>query len=75
MEGAFYAGIPVGQSQELLVLAREQEFQLDGWVVVRQKDITLVEQYDDNDFCRQVLAGEGVYDAVRAPRVDCQDWQ
>ena len=28
LDGAFYGGIPVIQSQELLVLAKEQEFRL-----------------------------------------------
>ncbi len=74
--GAFYAGVPVLQTDTLLVLAKEQEFNLDGFVVLRQKDITLVEQYDDNDFCRRVLEGEGVYQRVQAPKVPgCQSWQ
>ena len=75
LEGAFYGGIPVAQSRELLVLAREQEFQLDGWVALRQKDVTLVEQYDDNDFCRRVLEGEGVYGQAKAPGGGCRDWR
>ncbi len=76
LDGAFYGGIPVLQSRELLVLAREQEFRLDGWIAVRQKDITLVEQYDDNDFCRRVLEGEGVYAQAKAPAFrSCEDWR
>ena len=75
LDGAFYGGIPVLQSQELLVLAKEQEFRLDGWVALRQKDVTLVEQYDDNDFCRRVLEGEGVYAQAKAPKGGCRNWR
>lgn len=70
--GTYYGGIPVMLSAELVVLAREREFDLDGYVVLRLRDITLVEQYDDNDFCRRVLEGEGVYQRAASPRLrDC----
>lgn len=70
--GTYYGGIPVLLSGELVVLAREREFDLDGYVVLRLRDITLVEQYDDNDFCRRVLEGEGVYQRASLPKLrDC----
>ena len=67
--GTYYGGIPVLLSGELVVLAKEREFSLDGFVALRLRDITYVEQYDDNDFCRRVLEGEGVYRQAVPPKL------
>lgn len=72
--GTYYGGIPVMLSGELAVLAKEREFSLDGYVAFRLRDVTHVEQYDDNDFCRRVLEGEGVYRQVSPPKIrGCRD--
>lgn len=74
--GTYYGGIPMVLSPELLVLAKEREFSLDGYVAVRLRDITMVEQYDDNDFCRRALEGEGVYRQAVLPKLrGSRDWR
>lgn len=76
ISGAYYAGIPVMLSRELLVLAKERDFALDGYVAVALRDITMLEQYDDNDFCRRALEGEGVYQKAAVPALrSAENWK
>ena len=76
ISAAYYAGIPVLLSAELAVLAKECDFTLDGYVALALRDVTQIEQYDDNDFCRRVFAGEGVYQSAAAPGFSgCRNWR
>lgn len=69
-----YAGIPVSVEDELTILQKENNFTLDGYAALRTGDVTETEQMDDSPFCRRVLEGEKVYDAVHAPGFDCRSW-
>lgn len=74
--GDSWSGIPVMTGPALVVLARERDFALDGYLAVAAGQITGVEQYDDNDFIRRVMKGEGIYDACRVPAIPgCRDWK
>ncbi len=64
-----YAGFPVVMGREILVLTRESDFTTDGYVAMRNADITYIEQVDDNPFIAKVLQGEGVYSKVSAPKL------
>lgn len=75
LEAEEFAGIPVSVEDALVVLQKENNFALDGFVAMRTGDITELEQMDDSPFCRRALEGEKAYDAVRAPGFDCCDWQ
>ena len=70
-----YAGVPVAVENELVVLQRQTNFVLDGYCALRTGDITEVEQMDDVPFLKKVMAGEKLYDAVKAPGFACRGWQ
>jgi len=73
--GAYYSGIPVALSRELLVIQKENDFLLDGYVAMRLGDVTDAERYDDNDFCRKIFKNEGVYDRAAAPGVSAENFE
>ena len=74
--GDSWSGIPVMTGPALVVLARERDFALDGYLAVAAGQISGVEQYDDNDFIRRVMKGEKVYEGCRAPAIPgCRDWK
>lgn len=70
-----YAGVPVAVENELVVLQRQTNFVLDGYCALRTGDITEAEQMDDVPFLKKVMAGEKLYDAVKAPDFVCRSWQ
>ena len=74
--GDSWSGIPVMTGPALVVLARERDFTLDGYLAIAAGQITGVEQYDDNDFIRRVMKGEGIYEGCRPPAIpSCRDWK
>ena len=74
--GDSWSGIPVMTGPALAVLAQERDFALDGYLAIAAGQITGVEQYDDNDFIRRVMKGEGVYEHCRRPAIPgCRDWK
>ncbi len=75
--GDSWSGIPVLTGPALAVLAREQDFSLDGYLAIGAGGISGVEQYDDNDFIRRVMKGEGIYQGVKPPAgvTACRDWK
>ena len=70
-----YAGVPVAVENELVVLQRQTNFVLDGYCALRTGDITEAEQMDDVPFLKKVMAGEKLYDAVKAPGFACRGWR
>jgi hypothetical protein len=74
--GECWSGVPVMVGPRLAVLCRERDFALDGYLAVDMERLTGVERYDDNDFVRRAMAGEGVYDGCRKPPIQgCGDWK
>lgn len=75
--GDSWSGIPVVTGPGIAVLARERDFSLDGYVAIGADQISGVEQYDDNDFIRRVMKGEGLYRDCRRPNAlqSCRDWK
>ena len=74
--GDSWSGIPVMTGPALVVLARERDFALDGYLAIAAGQITGVEQYDDNDFIRRAMEGEGIYRGCQAPAIPgCRDWK
>ena len=70
-----YTGFPVVLGNDILVLAREADFSIDGYVAMRVEDITYIEQVDDNGFITKILQGENVYTNVVPPRLtDGGNW-
>lgn len=66
-QSADCTGFPVLVGRELVLLARESDFALDGYVALRLDDITFVEQVDDMPFIRKLVTGERLYDNVKTP--------
>lgn len=70
-----YTGFPVIVGNEILVLAKENDFAVDGYVAVRLSDVTYIEQVDDNGFITKVLQGEKLLDKAVAPKLtDGNNW-
>ena len=75
--GDSWSGVPVMTGPGIVLLARERDFALDGFIAIGAKEISGVEQYDDNDFIRRVMKGEKVYQNSKAPGAvrGCGDWK
>ena len=69
------SGIPVAVGRQLLILHRNRDFLLDGYLALRLEDITQLEQMDESDFIRRVCGGEKLYEKAAAPRLtSAEDW-
>lgn len=75
--GDSWSGVPVLVGPSIAVLARERDFTLDGFIAIGEKEISGVEQYDDNAFIRRVMEGEKVYENSKPPASlrGCGDWK
>ena len=70
-----YTGFPVVMGKEILIMARETDFTVDGYVAIRIEDVTYIEQVDDNGFISKILQGENIYTKVAPPRLtDGNNW-
>ncbi len=59
-----YHGVIVAQSPGLLLLHQEYDFQFDGYVAMRTKDITLCTSSESGDYCERLMRREGLWERV-----------
>lgn len=57
-------GEVVAESDDLLLLHEEHDFQFDGYVVVRKKDISRRDTTESNDYCEKLMRKEGLWEKV-----------
>ncbi len=57
-------GVIVAQSPKLLLLHHEYDFQFDGYVVMRTKDITLCTSSESGDHGERLMRREGLWERV-----------
>lgn len=73
---ADHTGIPVLVGPSLVLLHRELDFGLDGYVALRAADISCTEQVDACGFIAAILRGEKTYDKVAVPKLcGVESWQ
>jgi hypothetical protein len=56
----------IGQSPALTLMHQEYDFQFDGYVALRTKDISLCTSSESNDYCERLMRREGLWE--RAPQ-------
>jgi hypothetical protein len=64
IEGHRIYGVIVAQSANLTLLHQEFDFQFDGYMVIRNRDITLCESSESNDYSRRLMKREGLWKAT-----------
>ena len=57
-------GVIVKQSPVLTLLHYEYDFQFDGYMVIRTKDMTLCDSSESNDYCARLMRREGLWEPV-----------
>ena len=60
-------GFPLRLESDLLLVHEVNDFRLDGYVVLRLRDITWVRDGECERFCEEVLKGEGHLAQVGEP--------
>ncbi|HWB14720.1 MAG TPA: hypothetical protein VG826_36190 [Pirellulales bacterium] len=64
IDGHRLYGVVVGESNALILLHEEDDFQFDGYTVIRRKDISRSFFSDSNDYCAKLMRKEGRWEAV-----------
>jgi hypothetical protein len=59
-------GVVIAQSAALTLLHQEIDFQFDGYMVMRTRDITRCDPSESGDYCRRLMRLEGLWKT--APR-------
>jgi len=57
-------GVIVAQSPALTLLHYKYDFQFDGYLVIRTKDITLCNSSESLDYCQRLMRREGLWEKV-----------
>ena len=68
-----YQGFITNIGKTLLIMQKENDFTLDGYVAMRLEDITYTEVIDDNKFIKKVISGEKLIQNVTPPKLTSAD--
>jgi hypothetical protein len=70
-------GLVVSESDTLVLIQREDDFEFDGYIVIRRRDISKSFAGESNAYCEQLMRREGLWKtptkAVRS--LPLADWQ
>lgn len=69
----YYNLIPIELSNKLLLAINEDDFILNGFRIVRVKDIKKIKIKDD--ICTDILRAEGVLDNISIPVINLDNWE
>lgn len=70
-------GVVVAESDNLLLIQREYEFEFDGYQVLRRRDITKAYSSKSNDYCARLMKAEGLWKSPpkRIRSLPLSDWR
>jgi hypothetical protein len=70
-------GLVVSESSSLILIQREYDFEFDGYMVIRRRDVSKSYSSDSNAYCERLMRKEGLWKnppkAVRSLPLD--DWR
>ncbi len=68
-------GIVLNESKDYLLVAREYDFFIDGYQVLRKEDITSSETNKSNKYVYKILRLEGKLKSIDIPTIDLASWE
>ncbi len=68
-------GIVFAESEELILIAKEYDFFVDGFQVVRKKDISEIESTESTKYTYKLLHREGLLRDIECPIKDISGWR
>ncbi len=70
-------GVVVAESDELLLIQHAYDFEFDGYIAIRRRDITKSYSSESNDYCEALMKNEGLWKRpTKASRsLPLTDWQ
>ena len=70
-------GVVVGESDKLILIQREYDFQFDGYIAIRRRDITKSYTSESNQYCAGLMKKDGLWKTpTKAARtLPLADWQ
>lgn len=63
---------PLAASERLFLAAKFDDFLVDGFSIRRFRDMTRMEFNEDKR--NEIIDAEGIYDAIKVPDVELEDW-
>ncbi|MEM1058858.1 MAG: hypothetical protein AAGK14_06390 [Verrucomicrobiota bacterium] len=68
-------GFELAQSTDLILLARENDFFLDGCQIIRKCDVDKAVRTASTRHCFRILKAEGLVDSLQIPAVNLSSWK
>jgi hypothetical protein len=70
-------GLVVSESKTLILIQYEYDFQFDGYMVIRRRDVSKLYSPDSNSYCERLMRKEGLWknppNAIRS--LPLKDWR
>jgi len=67
-------GILLDESELFILLAIEYDFYMDGYCIVRKKDVTKLTSTKSNKYVFKILKAEGLIQNLEHPRINLTSW-
>lgn len=68
-------GIILDESNDYILLAREYDFHVDGFSILRKSDITHCVSNKSTQYCFRILKSEKLIASIQIPKVNLESWQ
>ncbi len=68
-------GVILNESNDYLLIAREYDFYIDGFQVLRKQDITSSISNKSNKYVYSILKSEGKLKSIDVPIIDLTNWE
>ncbi|MCU7838549.1 MAG: hypothetical protein KZQ94_04100 [Candidatus Thiodiazotropha sp. (ex Troendleina suluensis)] len=68
-------GIVLNESSDYLLIAREYDFFIDGFQILRKQDITSSVTNKSNKYVYKILKSEGKLKSINIPIIDLTNWE
>ena len=65
--------VPLAIGKEILLIQCLKDFHLEGYQVIRIKDISKFDRRDTTKFVENILKKEGIYEHIKMPNIKMQD--
>jgi len=75
IDGYHFYGMVLDESSDFLLIAKEYDFQIDGYSILRKSDITYSVSNKSTKYCFKILKAEKLLQSIQPQHIDLTNWQ